>query len=63
MNETLKRAAELLREDAEAFRQGYTIYGDWGDECEAKRDHDERVDLAIKLERLAEWQPASSASF
>lgn len=58
-NNTLKRAAELLRGDAEAFRQIYTIDGDWGDERGAKRDHDERLALSAELERMAQVEPVA----
>lgn len=45
----IKRAAELLDEDAEALYECSTIDGDWRDEHDAKADHDERRELATEL--------------
>lgn len=48
----LKRAAEILREDAESIRQSHTLGGDWQGEQEAKADHDEMLAVAEQLEAM-----------
>lgn len=48
----LKRAAEILREDAENIREGHTLGGDWQSEDKAKADHDEMLAVAEQLEAL-----------
>lgn len=48
----LKRAAEILREDAENIREGHTLGGDWQSEDKAKADHDEMVAVAEQLDAL-----------
>lgn len=54
----LKRAAELLEEDAAAVKRSHTTTdGEWdlSDPCDvhAKDDHDERMALAVKLRLIA----------
>ena len=48
----LKRAAEILREDAESIRQSHTLGGDWQSEDKAKAEHDEMLAVAEKLDAL-----------
>lgn len=45
----LRRAAYWLSVNAEALRSGHTLDGAWGNEHEAKAEHDECVALARKL--------------
>lgn len=49
----LKRAAEILREDAESIRQSHTLGGDWQSEDKAKADHDEMLAVAEQLDVLS----------
>jgi hypothetical protein len=53
----MRRAAKILRNDAHAIRDSSTYDGRWlsatDDEQYAKDEHDELMDLARKLGRLA----------
>ena len=48
----LKRAAEILREDALGIRESHTLGGDWQSEDKAKADHDEMMAVAEQLVAL-----------
>ncbi len=49
----LRRAAKLMREDADAIFSGCTICGDW-DNDDAKNAHDVRIRTAKRLDLIAD---------
>ena len=59
MNETLKRAAELLREDAEHAKDFQEAYADFSGESLCMKDHDELIKLAGELECMAQIEPVA----
>ncbi len=49
----LRRAAKLMREDADAIFSGCTILGDWDDD-DAKNAHDVRTRTAMRMDLIAD---------